>query len=487
VNLDEITRETMLSVQKAQQSSWNAELGAIGIDLNPIVSLIPAYTPLLDILSRTMQKNGAKVTQWKALLNVTNAQPDLAVGWDFPGNLGVVDEQDVYAPVVPLRLGGQVTEDAIYVAKNYADAKALSLMNTLLMFKILEDRKLATASQAYALPAIGTPTVTISTTGGTIPATTAVPIKVQARSGRNYFFGGSGIASAQGTATTASGSTSSAVGFVAAVKGAVAYDWFVNGFYYTTTTVNTVTVTSIPVANQPLPTYELPDLFGTAPTVAATVDTSYTANDFNSVLASVLGDYSTGGPIVTPGTGTSSGAYWASADGAAFTVNGSNIPLIDKMLLGIYNAVKLSPTALMMNAQQANDLSQAVTGTNLAVTFLQPDDPVGRANISAGGYVGTYLNKAKAGERVRIESHPGVPPGTIIARSDSVPFPNSNIGTVFEVRCLEQYRQYQYGAARIANTLNGGPRDDYEVFNIEALVCKAPVSCGVISNIAASE
>lgn len=499
MNLDEITMETLSAVRKAQQNTWNAELGAIGVDLSGIISLIPAYVPLLEQLSRVDSPKGAKNTQWKALLNVVNSQPDLAVGWDYPGQLSTLSEQDVFSPYVPLRLGGQVSEDAQYVAKGYADAKALDLMNTLQMFRVLEDRKLGTASQAYALPAIGAPTVSIgaapvgisgSATGGTIAASTAIFVKCAARSGRNFYFGGSGPAGASGTATTAAGTATNAVGvFVAAVKGAVAYDWYVSGtvggtyYYFTTTTTNTALITSIPGAAQPLPA-NLPDLSSVAPTTAPAGDTSYTANDFNSMLAAILGDYSTAGPIVTPGTGTTSGAYWASADGAALAANGSSVALIDQMLMGIYQAIKASPTALMMNAQLAQDLSVAILGTNLAVTFLQADDPMGRANVAAGGYVGTYLNKAYGGFRVRIEAHPSIPPGTIIARSDTVNFPSSNIGSVFEVRCLEQYRQYQYGTARVPGTLNGGPRDDYDIFNVETLVCKAPVACGVVSNIA---
>jgi hypothetical protein len=229
----------------------------------------------------------------------------------------------------------------------------------------------------------------------------------------------------------------------------------------------------------------MPDLSGIAPTTPPSTDTSFSSNAFNSALACILGDYGSNA-IVTPGSGTPSGAYWKSLDGAPLTLSGSSVPVFDILALAIYNAVKLSPTAFMMNAQQASDLSSLLLGTYLAPTFLQPD-AAGRSNIAGGGYIGSYLNKAYSGQPIRIEVHPGVPPGTIIARTDSVPFPNSGIGNVFEVRTLRDYAQYDYGVPRLPASGPSGPREEFEVRSIQTLVCKAPVACAVVSNIAAAE
>jgi hypothetical protein len=232
-----------------------------------------------------------------------------------------------------------------------------------------------------------------------------------------------------------------------------------------------------------LPTYELPDLSSVAPTTPPTADTSFSTLCFNSMLATILGDYGTSS-IVTPGTATSSGATWTSLDGAALTVSGVSVAALDSLNMSIWNNVKLSPTAYMMNAQQASDMSSLILNTPQAVTFLQEDN---RNNLLAGGYIGSYLNKAAGGKAVRFEVHPGVPPGTIIARTDSVPFPASNIGNVFEVRTNGDYAEFQYGVPRLPASGVSGPREEFEIRAIETLVNRAPVACGVISNIAASE
>lgn len=501
MNLDDITQETLAQVKKAQTSGWTSGTGVLGIDLQSVVSLVPRFAPFRDHLARVGSPEGAKVTQWKALLNVTNQQPSIFTGFDNAGSLVVVNEQDVFSPYAPIAMAGQVTQDSVDIAKGYADAMALETMNVLNMLIVKEDQALACGAQAYALPTIGTGVASTgtaahgvagATTGGVITTGTAVHVKVAARSGMNYYNGGSGVASADFTATVGTTTSTNSVGaFVPAVKGAVAYDWFVgtsssNHQYVTTTVTNTVLLTLQPAtAAAALPTYELPDLSGTAPTTPPTADTSFSTNAFNSALATLAGDYGTSS-IITPGTGTSSGATWTSMDGAQLTISGSSVVQLDSLNMAIWNNVKLSPTAYMMNAQQASDLSSLLLGTYLAPTFLQPDAG-GRSNIAGGGYVGSYLNKAAGGIVVRIEVHPGVPPGTIIARTDSVPFPGSNIGNVWEVRTLRDFAQYPYGIPRLPSSGPSGPREEFEIRSIETLVNRAPVAQGWISNIQAAE
>jgi hypothetical protein len=365
---------------------------------------------------------------------------------------------------VPIALDGQVTQDSIDIAKNYADPLAIETMNVLNMLMVLEERALGTGAQAFALPVISavTPTPTYTTTGGTIGSGVTIKCAVQARSGMNYFNGGSGVVSTTASATTGTTTSTNTVTFsIPAVKGAVAYDWFVGTstatLYYTTTTVASLTIkAAIPTTNQALPTNELPDLYGTAPTAPTTADSSYSANAFNSMLATIVGDYNNAGlSIVTPGT-------------------------------GIYNSVKSSPTAYMMNAQQASDLSMLLLGTYLAPTYLQAN-AAGRDTVTGSAYISTYINKAFNGAPIRIEVHPSVPPGTIIARTDSVTFPGSNIGNVFEVRTLRDYAQFEYGVTRSPLSGPSAPRQEFTIRSVETLVNRAPVANGVICNIAASE
>lgn len=488
--LELLTAQTLEEfVMKAQTSGLLTSTGIAGYDLSQLVSLVPVNTPWRNFVPRVTPEQGAQTAVWRALLNVNSAQPDPAVGADNAGSLAVISEQDVSAPFVPLALGGTVTEDAIDLAGGYANASALARLYTLNQLMIGED-KLGIGGNAIALPTIATPTLTTATTGGSIGnAGTTVHVKVAARSGRNFFYGGSGVASSDASVTCGTTtSTNSVTASVTAVPGAVAYDWFVgssssNQVYYTTTTVNTVVITSVPTAAQALPS--LPDLSTVQPTTPPTADSSFTTKDFNGLLTTILADYgSSSAPLVTRGSGTNNGAYFASADGAALSAVGSSLPLLDTLNLSLWNTVRLSPSAYMISGQEANSIAKLILNTNLAVTYLQPSDATGRSEVIVGGRAAAYINKAcPDAPPIKLEVQPHVPPGTLVARCDRIPFPGANIDSVFEFRTKRDYYTFEYGAARLS-TAGGGPREDFEVRVRETFINRAAVAQGVISNIA---
>jgi hypothetical protein len=65
-----------------------------------------------------------------------------------------------------------------------------------------------------------------------------------------------------------------------------------------------------------------------------------------------------------------------------------------------------------------------------------------------------------------------------------VPFPQANISSVLEQRCLRDTAQFDYGISRVANTLGGGPRKESEIRSVSAFLNKAPVAMGVLSAVA---
>lgn len=480
-DLDQISRET-LDVAKAVTSGIDSTTGIAGIDLSGLVSLIPVNTPARNKFAR-VSGTGSTTAQWKALLNINGQQSDVAIGFDYAGGLVDFDEQDVSAPYVPFAKAVRITQDAMDIAKDYADVKAIGVLQALLQLQIGEDIHIIN-SQRWALPTPSAPTLTASASGGTIGASVVVNMKVAARSGWNYYYGGSTIGSSVGTVTVSAGTTNKVTAAVTAVQGAVAYDWFAatgaGTYYYVgTTTTNTTVLTAMPSANET--SSSLPLLSSTLPTAVPTTNTSNSTNNYNGVLASTLGDYSSGGSIVAPGAGTASGATWNSLDGAALTMSGGGIVELDALLLDIWNAVQLSPDALMMSATEAQTVSNLVLNSSSATTFLQPIAGE-RTNLAAGGYVGAYVNRAGGGTPIPIEVHPHLAPGTIIARTDTVPFPGANIGNVFSVRTLRDYTQFDYAANRASGS-GGGPRFDSEVRLMSTVVNKAPVTCGVLSNI----
>lgn len=465
--------------------------GIYGVDLGPLVSLVPVRTPFRNSTARTKPEQGSNLAYWRALLNVNPQQPNPAVGNDYgAASLVLFDEQDVFAPFIPLRETVRITEDAIDAADGYENAVALGIVQTINQLMIGEDKH-GLMSQAYALPTISTPAVTTSTIGGSIAASTNVYVKVAARSGINYYYGGSGVASTDGTVETGSGTaTNTANATVTAVKAAAAYDWYVGAssggtyYYYTTTTTNSVVITSIPGSAQALP--NLPDLWATAPTTAAAsaaTDTSYSVNNYNGLLASTLGDFGATS-LVTPGSGTSSGAYWASLDGSSLTISGAAVAQIDAMNLAIWNSAKVSPTRYLANAIQLQEIANLILGSSAATTFLQPGDIASRQEVVAGGAVGYYLNKSVAGAAIKFEAHVSVPPGTLIAVCDKIDYPGANLDVPFRYRVQRDYSRFDYGANWVPNSLGGGPRQDIGFTVRETFENRAAATMGVLSNIA---
>ena len=185
-----------------------------------------------------------------------------------------------------------------------------------------------------------------------------------------------------------------------------------------------------------------------------------------------------------PGTGTANPSVWNSLDGAALTLTGGTVTEIEsKIFLPLWQQVKTSPTALMMNAVQAQELANLILGSSSATTFLNTDAS-GRISVVAGGRVGEIVNAPAGGVTVPIEVHVSLQPGKIIARTDRVPFPQANINSVLEQRCLRDTAQFDYGISRVANTAGGGPRREWEIRSVSAFINRAPVAMAVLDNVA---
>ena len=502
-NLEELTQET-LAIKNT--SGILVSTGLQGVDLSGFTSLVPVNVPARNNTSafpRVIAGEGSQVATWRTWININSSQYSAAVGRDYAGSMTQFLEQDVYAPYEPVAKAGRVTLDAVAFARNYADALAQAELQTLNQLFIAQDDYIINA-QAWSVGTPSTPTLVTATTGGTIAASTTLYVKVAARSGVNYFEGGSSIASTAASATTTSTTSTGAVTASVtggAIKGAVAYDWYVGTssgttYYYSTTTTTSVTITSVPTAAQALPTTLallstlLPGV-GCAPLAipptagngqAPTGDTSYSSNYYNGLIASTLGDYGSTGPVA-PGGGTASGATFIDNGGNAPALSGGGIDILDKINDNLWASVQLSPTAYMINSAQADEISKQILSSSSATTFLPPTDADARTNLAGGGYIGRYINRAAGGVPVMLEVHPRVAPGTIIARTDRVPFPGSNIGSVFEVRCQYDTMRFDYAANFNSGTVGGGPRYDFEIRSMETLVNRAPVAQAIVENV----
>jgi hypothetical protein len=485
--LEEVTQETLDAITKAQTTGILETTGGYSYDLTGIVRLIPVVTPFRERVSRKGSPDGSPFAIWRAFMNINNQQPRATPGFDFAGNEVLFSEQDFQAKYQPVSLAGLVTQDAFDLAKGLYDPYAEATMQVLNQVLIAEE-KLMIGAQSYALAQPGTVTTTPSTTGGTLPASATQGVAVAARTGSGYYWGGNSRGRASALNVTTTGSTGSIAASIAAVKGAVAYDWFytsnggTNWWYYTTTTVASVLITTAIGANQAVPVLALPDVSSAVPTLNLAADNgSAQANEFDGFMASLTGDYNATGQFVTSGTATSNGAVFIDGGGAALTLAGGQITQIETLFQGLWNSVKCSPTALMMNGAQVQEIANLILAQPSAVTYLQTDTN-GRVDVTAGGRVGHIIN-TYANTVVPIEVQVSQPAGTIIGRTDRVPFPQANISSVLEMRTLRDMSQFDYATNRAAGA-GGGPRKEFEIRSVEAFVNRAPVAMGVLANIA---
>jgi hypothetical protein len=288
-----------------------------------------------------------------------------------------------------------------------------------------------------------------------------------------------------GTTTT----TNRAIATVPAVRGAVAYDWYYSTdgstyYYATTTSVNTVSIPTVISANQALPSaLVMPGLWSVAPTAVPTADTSFSTDQYNGLITSLAADYSSTGALVTYGSGDlASGASIISLDGATLTGSAQGIPELDQLNAAIFATAQCSPTAYLVAPQQANDMASKILGTNQATTFLARSDD--RTGLIGGASIGRYINRT-TGDVIAVQTDPWMPPGTIVALTETVPYPTSGFSSTYEMRLLREVAETAYGTNTSPSAAGYGPRYVWDCSSVGAFVNRAPVASGMLTNVAA--
>ena len=165
MSMENVTDETLAAIAKAQTTGILESTGIYSYDLSPLVTLIPVVTPFRDMVPRQASPDGTPFAVWRALMNLTDSQPDLSMGFDYAAAETVFLEQDFQARYKPTGLAGLVTQDSFDLAKGYGDPYAITTFNVLNQVLIGDDRKMMGA-QSFALAAASAPTLTQHTTGG---------------------------------------------------------------------------------------------------------------------------------------------------------------------------------------------------------------------------------------------------------------------------------------------------------------------------------
>lgn len=468
---DELAKSTFSQSGSATSglTFYDLELGA--------KFLYPVLTPLRNKIPRVSGKGGIQAN-WRAVTAINTTGVRIGVSGGNRGAVIAVQTKDYTASYKGIGLESNVDFEAQYAGQGFDDIRAIAAKSGLEALMLGEELIILGGNGSMALGTTGTPATAGATTGGSLSDATysvicvaltleglvnssvagGVPgleVRVNADGSSDTFGGGSAQKSAAqsivlsgGTATQVINST------VAAKRGAVGYAWFWGA-------AGSETLGAITTTNA----YQI--------TAAAT----------GTMLASELpaADHSVNNLIfdglLTQAAQSDSGAYYQSLNNAELTSDGEGgIVEIDEALKHFWDVLRLSPTTIWVNSQEALSISRLIlsggTGSNLRFTADMKD-----GMVAGGVMVKDYLNRFSmaGGQVIPIKIHPNMPAGTILFETESLPYPLSNVGNVTQIRCRQDYYQIEWPLR--------SRKYEYGVYADEVLQNYFPPSLGVITNI----
>lgn len=442
--------------------------------------LVPVLTPLRNEIPRVSGKGGIQAN-WRAITGINTTGLRIGVSGGNRGAVMSVATQDYVAAYKGIGLESSVDFEAQYAANGFDDLRSQAGLRGLQATMIGEELVILGGNGSLSLGTTGTPTLSGSTTGGTLAAATwsvicvalsldamvngSVAGGIQASITRtnadgtsDTFGGGAAQKSASATVVT-TGSTGSVTASTAVKTGAAGYAWFWgtagSELLGAITTINSVSITATATGTQ------------TAASLPA-ADNSVNNLIFDGLLTIAqkgLGSYVSQQPTGTAGVGTP-----LTSDGAGGIVE------IDAALKWFWDNLRLSPNTIWVNSQEALNISRKILAGSASAAQRFVFNAVQDA-IGGGIMVRTYLNRFSMGgaQTIDIRVHPNMPAGTILFDTTSIPYPLSGVGNVRQIRARQDYYQIEWPLR--------SRRYEYGVYADEVLQHYFPPSLGVITNI----
>ena len=482
--LSDLSQQTLDLLNKVDVSTLNKTTLSQATSLNafdlrgPALQLYPVLTPLRNKLPREVSDRGDLATRWKAVTGVNVTNIDMGVSPGKRSGEIQITEQDFVASYAGIGLESSIDWEAIWAGGQEFDNKATVVQSLLRAVMIGEENLLLNGNASLAL---GTPAAPVATlaTGGSITAQAGNIVFAVALTARGYanstiaggvpgsvtrnnidgsttvFGGGSSNLSPASNAITTSSGNQTINATVTAVPGAVGYAWYLgtssaNAKLAAITTINSVSLTA--------------NGAGTQNASAITADNSTNSLVFDG--------------FITQAFKSGSGAYIQSLNGATLTSDGANgIVEIDAALQSFWDAKRLSPNEIWVNSQEARNINKKIVnaGGVPLFRFTVPNGPEGPTPAIMGGTsVAKYWNKFTQ-QFLDLIIHPNLQPGMIFFKTNEIPYPLSGVGQVNTVRCRRDYYQIEWPFVSRQYV--------YGVYADEVLVCRAPFSLGIISNV----
>ncbi len=463
--------------------------GLVAYDLQaPAKNLYPVVTPIRNAIPRIGGGIGT-ATNWRQVTALTGSGFD-AMGWVPEGQRSgqmAYTTASKSATFVTIGEEDAATYEAINAGRNLEDIQARMTFRLLQKMMLKEEMAILAGNASLELGTPATPSLSASGSGGTLPATTyyvkAVALTLEGHQnssltagvattktitgadGKTYVLsGGSSDISAEASQAVTSGQTLFAS--VTAIRGAVAYAWFVGTAtgaetLQAITTINSVAI-SAPLAS------------GRQAQGDVTADNSANANyAYDGLLTAALKSGS-GAYVNMLASGTA-------GTGTALTASGrGSVVEIDTMFQQMWDLYQLSPTVLYVNAQELKNITAKVL-TNASGPLLRYEVPAdgNPYNLAGAGAVTFYYNPfaLDGGLRIPIRIHPRVPPGTIIGWAENLPaqYQSNEVPNVAEVKTRQDYYQIDWPVVTRQRQVG--------VYAEEVLAVYAPFAMGVIANI----
>ncbi len=484
------TALTSQELAKAWTQSPNQGTGLTQYSLEaPAKTLYPVITPLRNSIPRVVGGQGIQAN-WKAITAINTALTNIGLGEGNRGGVISTSVTEYFASFKGFGLDDYVTYEADWAAAGFDDAKARATQGLLRSVMIGEEKWILGGLGTFALGTTPTPVLATATTGGSLPTATAHFVRCVALSLEGYvyataksqilgqivrtnaegstdtFNGGSAQASVSASITTGAGATNIINATVAPVRGAFGYAWFIGTtnapaslYLQAVTSINSYQFrTSATGAEQALPAD------------VASNDRSQNGLSFDGLLSIAAkagsGSYFNTMPTGVAGTGTP-----LTADSAGGIVE------IDAMLQWFWDNLKLSPTRIWCSSQEMLSLGKKVlqgsaTSTQ-RFTFVSQQGQLVASRVIKG-----YLNpfSMDGASEIPIGIHPNLPPGTILAVTDQLPYTLNGVTDVYRMLMRRDYYQIEWPQR--------SRKYEYGVYADGVLQHYYPPSLGVITNIA---
>jgi hypothetical protein len=466
-----------LPLAKATTQGISTATGLVGINLEaPAKNLFPVLSPLRNRFPRKGAATGSTAVQWRAITGINTTAIKAGVAEGNRNSVVSTAEVDHSQAYKTFGLDDFVTFDAVDAAAGFMDIRAEATAN-LLAATMVEEEKIILGGNVQAIgkpAAMTTPYgAADSSAAGPFTASTAYDFAVSALTSYGYLNAATGRTGGVDasdetdgrtltTFTTGSGKTSVVLSW-GAVRGAVAYNVFIGThsgtLYYAFTTAQTSIIIDSTVLAA------LPGSGHTPNLADQTADALSYDGLIPQIEASAISQY------------TGNGAYFHDMQGAQLSSDNANgVPEIDAMLRYLWDHWRIGPTALIVNAQEAQNIATAIVqGGNAAGTTRWVQQVNADGTVTGGLVADSYRNKFTAPRIIPIEIHPYLAPGTIIAISERLPFPRTNVPNPFEIDMRREYTQYDW--AQVARKFEFG------VYAAGCLKAYFPAGCGTIVGI----